>query len=146
MSDRAARVLGPGEARPAGFDNIPGYGLLKEGQCRTAGCLEHRHHMGKATGYCKKCKIERGLLKPQKLETFRRAVEVPVPNRPEPEAEKPPTVPIEFVDEAFAMVRTARPFRLLRALIDTWAELPIGIRVQLMRATMRVPLAQAKEE
>lgn len=139
--------------KPDGCDNIPGFGFLRIGQCRTEDCDNNRHGMDKASGYCRPCKIRHGMLKP---DTLKPTEKLPVPKPwtpPAPptvrelvvEKTKPsptPSVPPELVDEVFSMLNRHEASRLMRALTDNWAGIPIATKVTIVRAA----LAETKPE
>ncbi len=139
MADRLAIAFKPEDTRPNGFDHIKGFGLLKQGQCRTEDCLEHRHHLD-CSGYCRKCKLENGLVQPNKMESVNRAVTVPVPVVEEKRKEEGvPSVPVELVTEVFQMVRQVKPQNVLKALEENWSIIPVLVQVQLVRSALRGP-------
>lgn len=140
FGDRKPLDYTPLGQKPDGCDNIPGFGFLKIGQCRTEDCDITRHGMDKASGYCRPCKIKKGLLKPDAPKPS----VAPVAAKwtpPEPAKVKEPvlqpSVPPELVDEVFAMLHRYEAQRLLQALTDSWAGVPLPTKVVIVRAAMR---------
>lgn len=142
FGDRQPDLATPLGQKPDGCDSIPGFGYLRHGKCRTEDCDNHRHAMGKASGYCRPCKIKHGLLKPDKL---KEVAPIPSPKpwvspveRAEVLAKKvvESQVPPELVDEIFRFLIPQQHLRLLRAMIDMWDELPLTAKIKIVRAAL----------
>lgn len=140
--------------KPSDCDNIPGYGLLRQGQCRTEDCDVRRHAMDKASGYCRPCKIKNGLLRPEKpapakvpegkpwtpptvAETLNEAVR---------RSDAKPVVPPELVDEVFSFLMPMQGARLLHAMVETWAEMPLTVKVKIVRAALSPTVVEKEGE
>lgn len=55
-----------------GYENIPPIGWVLKGRCATPDCLEVRHRSD-CTGFCRKCKIEKEIIRVPKQESIARA-------------------------------------------------------------------------